>query len=61
MSYGSYTYPGWTTIVGWMIAVFPMLPIPATMFYVLWKSPGDTMLQVIGFSEVLCFNVILSV
>lgn len=44
-TYGSYVYPEWTNVFGWMLAVSTSLPIPGVMVYKLMKAEG-TLAQV---------------
>ncbi|XP_064595884.1 sodium- and chloride-dependent GABA transporter 1-like [Liolophura sinensis] len=43
-SYGDYTYPDWTNVFGWLLAVSSSLPIPVVMVYTLLKTKG-TLIQ----------------
>ncbi|XP_046348236.2 sodium- and chloride-dependent glycine transporter 1-like [Haliotis rufescens] len=44
-TYGKYTYPGEATVVGWVIALLPVIPIPIMMIIELRKQRGSTLRQ----------------
>ncbi|XP_064625183.1 sodium- and chloride-dependent glycine transporter 1-like [Lineus longissimus] len=40
-NYGEYFYPEWAKIMGWMLAVFSILPIPGFFIYELVRTKGS--------------------
>lgn len=45
VSYGTYKYPSWAVVVGWMIGFASVIPIPLYIIKDLWAAEG-TLLQV---------------
>ncbi|XP_048764706.2 sodium- and chloride-dependent betaine transporter-like [Ostrea edulis] len=43
--YGNYEYPEWAQVVGWFIAVVPLLPIPVFAYREIRIAPGATFMQ----------------
>lgn len=40
VTYGDYTYPDWAISIGWIVAVFSLLPIPIGVVYTIWTGDG---------------------
>lgn len=47
VTYGSYVYPAWAQIMGWLIGLCSIVSIPLGAVHTLAKSPGQTFLEVI--------------
>jgi len=45
-TYGDYEYPAFVEIIGWILAVVPILPIVVVACKVLISSPGKTITEV---------------
>ncbi|CAK9291576.1 unnamed protein product [Gordionus sp. m RMFG-2023] len=41
----TYTYPQWATVVGWLLALASLVPLPILMYVAIHKSPGKTCYQ----------------
>ena len=39
--YGTYTYPQWAIILGWLIAIVSLVPVPVVAINVLYNSKGS--------------------
>lgn len=47
VTYGTYIYPEWSIIMGWMIVCSSCVPVPIVGAIVIYKSSGDSLVQVL--------------
>lgn len=47
VSYGEYTYPQWSVVVGWFIAMCSLIPIPLCAAIQLYKAKGTFMQRLV--------------
>jgi multidrug transporter EmrE-like cation transporter len=40
VTYGDYAYPDWAMLIGWIVAVISLLPIPIGAVYTIWTGHG---------------------
>ena len=40
INYGGNTYPDWAIIIGWIVTVISLLPIPIGVVYTIWTGDG---------------------
>ena len=40
VNYGDYAYPDWAIIIGWIVAMISLLPIPIGVVYTIWTGDG---------------------
>lgn len=45
VSYGDYQYPSWAIVLGWMLGLVSLVPIPVCMIIAIYKSNEGTILQ----------------
>ncbi|XP_046572944.1 sodium-dependent dopamine transporter-like [Haliotis rubra] len=43
--YGDYNFPGWATIIGWMISLVSILPIPIVFTWKVYRAPGTSLVE----------------
>ncbi|KAJ8320408.1 hypothetical protein KUTeg_001995, partial [Tegillarca granosa] len=44
-NYGTYIYPGYAQVIGWIIACIPVIPIPIYMVIQLKNAPGNSLYE----------------
>ncbi|XP_021360094.1 sodium- and chloride-dependent glycine transporter 2-like isoform X2 [Mizuhopecten yessoensis] len=44
-TYGDYVYPPFASVLGWLFAVMPVVPVVVIGVITLWRSPGETFYQ----------------
>ena len=47
ITYGTYQYPNWGLMVGWLLAGLSLICIPLGMIKAVYETPGNTLWQVI--------------
>ena len=46
-TYGTYKFPEYAIVIGWMITVIPLIPLPVMGFLAVKRTRGDSWKQVI--------------
>ncbi|XP_033738613.1 sodium- and chloride-dependent glycine transporter 2-like [Pecten maximus] len=49
-TYGDYVYPGYTSIIGFILALVPIIPLPICALLTIRGSPGQTLMEKVAMS-----------